>query len=83
MSSIVAEIATASDEQSSNLEQVNDSISQIDQVTQQNAALMEESAAAAQAMQERSDSLRRAVSLFAAGSPPRLLLAVDNPHLPL
>jgi len=68
VSSIVAEIAAASDEQSSNLEQVNQAISQIDQVTQQNAALVEESAAAAQAMQEQSANLRRAVSAFRLGA---------------
>ncbi|NWK45194.1 methyl-accepting chemotaxis protein [Ralstonia pickettii] len=68
VSSIIAEIAVASDEQSQNLEQVSQAISQIDQVTQQNAALVEESAAAAQAMQEQSGNLRRAVSVFRLGA---------------
>ena len=68
VSSIIAEIAAASDEQSRNLAQVSQAISQIDQVTQQNAALVEESAAAAQAMQEQSGNLRRAVSVFRLGA---------------
>src|SRR5450756_2164860 len=48
---IMAEIAAASDEQSAGIEQVNQAIMQMDDVTQQNAALVEEAAAAAESMQ--------------------------------
>jgi len=61
---IMAEIAAASNEQSSGIEQVNQAITQMDEVTQQNAALVEEAAAAAEAMQEQSEVLMEAVSIF-------------------
>ena len=48
---IMAEIAAASQEQTSGIEQVNQAITQMDQTTQQNAALVEEAAAAADSMQ--------------------------------
>ena len=54
---IMAEIAAASNEQSSGIEQVNQAIIQMDEVTQQNAALVEEAAAAAEAMQEQARAL--------------------------
>jgi methyl-accepting chemotaxis protein len=61
---IMAEIAAASSEQSSGIEQVNRAIIQMDEVTQQNAALVEEAAAAAEAMQEQAGTLMEAVSIF-------------------
>ena len=61
---IMAEIAAASSEQSSGIEQVNQALIQMDDVTQQNAALVEEAAASAEAMQEQAGSLMRAVSVF-------------------
>jgi methyl-accepting chemotaxis protein len=61
---IMAEIAAASQEQSSGIEQVNQAITQMDQVTQQNAALVEEAAAAAESLQEQAQSLTQAVSVF-------------------
>jgi len=61
---IMAEIAAASDEQSTGIEQVNQAIIQMDEVTQQNAALVEEAAAAAEAMQEQAGNLMEAVSVF-------------------
>jgi hypothetical protein len=61
---IMAEIAAASDEQSSGIEEVNQAIVQMDNVTQQNAALVEEAAAAAEAMQEQAGNLMEAVSVF-------------------
>jgi len=60
----MAEIAAASQEQSSGIEQVNQAITQMDQVTQQNAALVEEAAAAAESLQEQAQSLTQAVSIF-------------------
>ena len=61
---IMAEIAAASQEQTSGIEQVNQAITQMDQVTQQNAALVEEAAAAADSMQEQAQSLTKAVAIF-------------------
>ncbi len=61
---IMAEIAAASNEQSSGIEQVNQALVQMDEVTQQNAALVEEAAASAEAMQEQAGSLMQAVSVF-------------------
>ena len=64
VSSIVGQISSASDEQRAGIEQVNQAISEMDQVTQQNAALVEEAAAAAEAMQEQAARLADAVSVF-------------------
>jgi methyl-accepting chemotaxis protein len=61
---IVAEIAAASLEQSEGIAQVNLAITQMDQVTQQNAALVEEAAAASDAMQDQSRTLVDSVGVF-------------------
>ncbi len=61
---IMAEIAAASAEQTAGIEQVNQAITQMDQVTQQNAALVEEAASAAAAMQDQASHLADAVSIF-------------------
>ncbi|MBV8625848.1 MAG: MCP four helix bundle domain-containing protein [Herbaspirillum sp.] len=70
---IVREITTASQEQSDGIEQVNRAITEIDGATQQNAALVEQAAAAARAMQDQAQTLTEAVSVFRlieAGSVP-------------
>ena len=64
VSSIVGQISAASDEQRAGIEQVNQAIGEMDQVTQQNAALVEEAAAAAESMQEQAARLADAVSVF-------------------
>jgi methyl-accepting chemotaxis protein len=61
---IMADIAAASQEQSSGIEQVNQAVMQMDQVTQQNAALVEEAAAAADSMQQQAQTLSKAVAVF-------------------
>ncbi len=61
---IIAEITAASNEQSTGIEQVNQAITQMDQVTQQNAALVEEAAAAADSLQEQAAALSEIVSFF-------------------
>ncbi|SFL48680.1 methyl-accepting chemotaxis protein [Rugamonas rubra] len=61
---IMGEITAASQEQSLGIEQVNTAIVQMDQVTQQNAALVEQAAAAAEAMQEQAARLGDVVSVF-------------------
>lgn len=64
VTSIMTEISAASAEQRSGIEQVNTAITQIDEVTQQNAALVEEAAAAAESTEEQARSLVSSVSLF-------------------
>ncbi|MBW9104687.1 methyl-accepting chemotaxis protein [Paraburkholderia phenoliruptrix] len=64
---IMGEIASASDEQGTGIEQVNVAVGQMDSVTQQNAALVEQASAAAQAMTHQATSLRQAVSVFKLG----------------
>ncbi|AVG38968.1 methyl-accepting chemotaxis protein [Achromobacter insolitus] len=61
---IMGEISAASEEQSSGIDQVNRAVSQMDEVTQQNAALVEEAAAAAGSLQEQAQRLAEAVSVF-------------------
>jgi methyl-accepting chemotaxis protein len=61
---IMSEIAHASLEQNSGIEQINLAITQMDQVTQQNAALVEEAAAAAGSLQQQGHSLSEAVGVF-------------------
>ncbi|SFD37334.1 methyl-accepting chemotaxis protein [Massilia yuzhufengensis] len=64
VSDIVAEISAASAEQSSGIGQVNQAIVQMDGVTQQNAALVEEAAAAAESLQQQADTLVALVGEF-------------------
>jgi methyl-accepting chemotaxis protein len=61
---IIGEIASASHEQTIGIEQVNLAIAQMDDRTQQNAALVEEAAQAAASLQEQADALSRSVSIF-------------------
>ena len=65
---IMAEITTASLEQQSGIEQVNQAIVQIDSATQQNAALVEQAAAAAGSMREQAAGLAEVVSVFNLGA---------------
>lgn len=66
---IMGEIAAASTEQSRGIEQVNRAITQMDEVTQQNAALVEEAAAASKSLEDQGRQLNEAVSLFRLDSP--------------
>ncbi|CAE6864877.1 hypothetical protein R69746_08030 [Paraburkholderia aspalathi] len=61
---IISEISAASEEQSRGIEQVNIAIAQMDETTQQNAAMVEEAAAAAKSMQEQAQLLRDVVNVF-------------------
>ena len=61
---IMGEITAASQEQTTGIEQINQAITQMDQVTQQNAALVEEAAAAAAALQDQAGSLSQLVGVF-------------------
>jgi methyl-accepting chemotaxis protein len=64
---MMADIVSASDEQSTGIEQVNLAITQMDEVTQQNAALVEQAAAAADSMQDQAAKLLGMVSIFKLG----------------
>ncbi|HDF2420792.1 TPA: Tar ligand binding domain-containing protein [Morganella morganii] len=61
---IMSEIASASDEQSRGIDQVGVAVTEMDRVTQQNAALVEQSAAAAASLEEQASRLTQAVSVF-------------------
>lgn len=67
VSNIIAEIAAASSEQSAGIEQVNKAITQLDEVTQQNAALVEETAAASESMDDQARSLNEMMNFFETG----------------
>jgi uncharacterized phage infection (PIP) family protein YhgE len=75
---IVAEIAAASREQSTGIEQVNRAVTQMDEATQQNAALVEEAAAASRAIVDQMQSLSTLISRYQLGTaaPPE-----QRPHM--
>jgi len=64
VSSIVSEIASASQEQATGIDEINTAITQMDEVTQQNAALVEENTAAASSMVEQARDLEKLMSFF-------------------
>lgn len=64
VASIVSEISSASQEQATGIDEINTAIAQMDEVTQQNAALVEENTAAAQSMLEQARELERLMSFF-------------------
>ncbi|QBE66907.1 methyl-accepting chemotaxis protein [Pseudoduganella lutea] len=70
VSDVIGEITAASVEQGAGIEEVNGAIVQMDAVTQQNAALVEESAAAAESMQQQASALAEVVSVFNTGATP-------------
>jgi len=78
---IMGEIAAASEEQSSGIDQVSRAVTQMDEVTQQNAALVEEAAAAAQSLEDQAARLRQAVAVFqvADGAPVAVTMSVSAP----
>ncbi|HWZ47270.1 MAG TPA: methyl-accepting chemotaxis protein [Herbaspirillum sp.] len=83
---VVAEISAAGQEQSAGIDQVNLAITQMDEVTQQNAALVEEAAAAAASLQDQAASLAQLVSVFKLGdathsSVPLLKSISNRPHV--
>jgi methyl-accepting chemotaxis protein len=65
---IMGEIAAASDEQSKGIDQVGQAVTQMDEVTQQNAALVEQAAAAAQSLDDQAAKLKTAVATFRLGN---------------
>jgi methyl-accepting chemotaxis protein len=65
---IVEAIATATVDQATGIAEVNDAVNQMDQVTQSNAALVEQAAAAADAVQNKASGLVQSVSFFRLGA---------------
>ena len=64
LTEIMADITSASKEQSTGIEQVNQAVTQMDEVTQQNAALVEQAAAAAASLEQQAHELVGAISIF-------------------
>lgn len=64
VTNMMQEIASASQEQTSGIEQVNTAVAQMDEMTQQNAALVEEATAAGQAMSDQAKSMNKMVEFF-------------------
>ncbi|WP_338759479.1 methyl-accepting chemotaxis protein [Massilia sp. METH4] len=78
---LVSGIAAASDVQRAGIEEVNQAIADMDQVTQRNAALVEEAAAAADAMQTEAHELAALVGTFQTGTAPEATLLPPRPTL--
>jgi methyl-accepting chemotaxis protein len=82
---IMGEIAAASTEQSRGIEQVNQAITQMDEVTQQNAALVEEAAAASKSLEDQGRQLNQAISFFrldSGGAAPSSVGSASPANLP-
>ncbi|MNM18860.1 Methyl-accepting chemotaxis protein II [compost metagenome] len=80
VNAIIGEIAVASVEQRDGIEQISIAISQMDGVTQQNAALVEQAAAAADALQQQAASLADAVSIFKLHAAPGDAVSAAGAH---
>jgi len=75
---IIAGISAASSEQSQGIAQVNQAVTEMDGATQQNAALVEEAAAAAQSLREQTVALTEVVSVFKVEAQPALAAPVSS-----
>ena len=67
VSDIIAEIASAGQEQASGIDQINKAVTQMDEMTQQNAALVEEAAASSEAMNDQAAALDELIGFFKVG----------------
>ena len=72
VSALIGEIASATQEQSAGIGQVNTAVTELDRVTQQNAALVEQSAAASESLKHQAVRLAQSVAFFRAGHAPAL-----------
>jgi methyl-accepting chemotaxis protein-1 (serine sensor receptor) len=79
---IMAEITAASAEQTAGIGQINVAMARMEQVTQQNAALVEQSASAADAMREQAQRLAASVGVFRIGTPAAVRTAMPAPARP-
>lgn len=80
LSDLVAEISTASTEQALGIDQVNNAVTQMDQTTQQNAALVEEAAAASKAMEHNATELVQMIGYFRTRHASQLSLGMHTPQ---
>ena len=78
ISVLVGTIATSAEQQATGLQQVNTAVSEMDGVTQQNAAMVEEATAAARSLAEEADQLAREVARFTLGGAPRSVAAPSS-----
>ncbi|MBB3695509.1 methyl-accepting chemotaxis protein [Sphingomonas sp. BK580] len=76
ISALVSDIASAAEQQATGLQQVNTAVSEMDGVTQQNAAMVEEATAAARSLAEETENMARQVSRFRLGDRPAHAVAV-------
>ena len=79
VSDIIGEISAAAREQSSGLGQVNSAVADLDRMTQQNAALVEQSAAAAHSLEDQARKLTQVVATFRLDAAAATLAATDSP----
>ena len=79
---MIGEITAASTEQSAGIAQVNQAVGNLDQMTQQNAALVEESTAAAQSLREQAEQLAQAVSQFKVSGAAADAMVAPRRHAP-
>ncbi|MDN2702135.1 methyl-accepting chemotaxis protein [Janthinobacterium sp. SUN100] len=82
VTAIMADISVATTEQSDGIAQVNQALAQMDGVTQQNAALVEEAAAAAESLQDQASHLAEVVSVFKLGEQARQAAPTATPAAP-
>jgi len=87
VSAFIADITRATGEQAENLTEINGAVGQLDQMTQQNAALVEQSAAAAESLREQAQRLSDVVAIFRlmegdAGHPPLMPAATRGHRTP-
>lgn len=80
ISTLVGAIATSAEQQATGLQQVNTAVSEMDGVTQQNAAMVEEATAAARSLAEEADELARQVARFTLNDQPRATSAANVVH---
>jgi methyl-accepting chemotaxis protein len=64
VSKVIADIASASSEQSTGIEQINIALNQMDEVTQQNSALVEENAATAKTLEQQAGAMDERIAIF-------------------
>ena len=76
ISALVSDIASAAEQQATGLQQVNTAVSEMDGVTQQNAAMVEEATAAARSLAEETENMSRQISRFRLGDRPAQAIAV-------
>ena len=81
VTAIMSEIMLAGEEQSAGIDQINQAITTMDATTQQNAALVEEAAAAAEAMREQAGQLEELVSTFRLADAPAFGLAAPSKRM--